>query len=272
MSKKLTKLDIINRSLTLVNGRCITSLNDNSRSACAALSAYDFIVPELARMHDWNWLTKRVCLPCEPDCPKFGWDYQYKLPSDYSRIVSVREYSPHCEEEYFKIECGYIYVNEDCTYWKPNQHKKNYQQEPDGLPWGGKDTVEEWPGNNPVKDDETYERGRNNQELPITYVSDCKDPCDWDSLFAAAVAFKIAAEIAEPLQLPSATINHLTEMSMRKIDAARTADAHEDASGENNILMKTVYNSCLVQMGRYGVATGGYRRRFDGRGGSYGLK
>lgn len=242
-----TETDVINRALILIKAPCITHVNEDSSTAKKAKLFYDSIVDEVARMHNWNSLQKRVCLPCDPECPKFGWHYSYTLPKDYARIVDVRGVSYMHREDRFEIECGKILVNRDCTGWKP--WKKDYKTD-EAEVWGGKDSIDDWQGNDPHYTEGDLKNANDFTELPITYVSNCKPPHEWDALLATAISYKLAAELAAPMDATDATAGNMYELAQRKLEQARGVDVHEDASNENNNFMRNLNRSALVQRRR----------------------
>ena len=91
--------------------------------------------------------------------------------------------------------------------------------------------------------------------IPITYVSSDVEPCKWDALFTSAVVYQLASEIAKPLSASDGLTSYLSNQAEQEMRDARTADVHEDKSGENSPMRRFINGSSLVQSryrkGRY---------------------
>lgn len=59
-------------------------------------------VREIARTHRWNCLTARADLPRDTTAPLFEWTYQYELPTNCVRLLSLNgyEYSNSIQDDY----------------------------------------------------------------------------------------------------------------------------------------------------------------------------
>lgn len=77
-----SKVDIINRALTKLNAKRITSLNDSSDNAIDAKTVWDNILDEVLASFPWNFATRRVKLARLSDEPVYEYDYQYRIPSE----------------------------------------------------------------------------------------------------------------------------------------------------------------------------------------------
>lgn len=68
----------------------IASLSEpNNRRATLCANIYPQAKLDLLRAHPWNCLTKRVVLSPLTDVPEFEWDYQFALPGDCLRVLTV---------------------------------------------------------------------------------------------------------------------------------------------------------------------------------------
>ena len=61
------------------------------------------------RRHPWNCAVKRVALAPDVALPAFDWAFQFTLPNDYMRTLSVGEAGAEIE---FKIESGKLLCDE----------------------------------------------------------------------------------------------------------------------------------------------------------------
>lgn len=77
-----SKVDIINRGLTKINAKRITSGNDGTKNAADASAVWDNILDEVLASFTWNFSTRRVKLARLSEEPVYGYDYQYRIPSE----------------------------------------------------------------------------------------------------------------------------------------------------------------------------------------------
>lgn len=89
------KMDIINGALAKITQAPISSLNDNSPRARAAMACYDFVMGEVMTAYEWSFCIKRANLkPAKNERgefirPEFGEEYVFRLPKDFLRKISV---------------------------------------------------------------------------------------------------------------------------------------------------------------------------------------
>ena len=67
----------------------ISSLTDGSKNANFCAEQYAKLRDDLLRTHHWNFSVTRVELAQSSITPAFEYDYQYALPSDWIRTISV---------------------------------------------------------------------------------------------------------------------------------------------------------------------------------------
>lgn len=87
-----TQVGICNRALQLVGADQITSINDNSRSARALLTAYDPVRIALLRAHPWNFAIRRASLPASATPPIFGYANAFPLPPGFLDLLPPDPY------------------------------------------------------------------------------------------------------------------------------------------------------------------------------------
>lgn len=92
----------------------------------AAVNLYPTVRDSVLRSHPWNCATRRVVLSPDSAAPSFGYAYQFQLPGEWLRTISVGEEG--CEDDY-KIEgrkllCDnsvvrmrYIWLNDNPATW-----------------------------------------------------------------------------------------------------------------------------------------------------------
>ena len=96
-------VNIVSNASLMLGGRPISDLSeDNDRTRLAA-NLYPMVKRFVLRRHPWNCCIKRVTLSPDVATPAFDFAFQFTLPSDYMRTLSVGESG--CES-FFKIEGG----------------------------------------------------------------------------------------------------------------------------------------------------------------------
>lgn len=84
-------VEIVNVALRALGANRITSLSDGTKNANVADDIYTFVRDQVLRSATWGFATSRQQLSRLSDAPAFGFDYQYALPSDWLRTVSVHD-------------------------------------------------------------------------------------------------------------------------------------------------------------------------------------
>lgn len=126
-----TAVQICSNALISLGQKPINSLPGNPDQASsdrqlAAVNLYPTVRDSVLRSHPWNCATKRIVLSPDSAAPAFGYAYQFQLPGDWLRTISVGEEG--CEDD-FKIEgrkllCDnsvvrlrYIWFNDNPATW-----------------------------------------------------------------------------------------------------------------------------------------------------------
>jgi len=82
-------VSICSNALLLLGDKPIDSfLVENDRTRLVA-NLYQSKRDKVLRLHPWNCATKRVILSPDVDAPAFDWAYQFTLPDDWLRTLSV---------------------------------------------------------------------------------------------------------------------------------------------------------------------------------------
>lgn len=84
-----TEVGICNSALSKLGNNRIISLTEGTPAANLCVEQYEKMRDELLRGHDWNFAASRVKLGQAAAAPAFGYDFQYVLPSDWMRTISV---------------------------------------------------------------------------------------------------------------------------------------------------------------------------------------
>lgn len=98
-------VDICSAALVSLGAQPISSLSDSTDRARACASLWPIVRDDVLRDHPWNCAIKRTQLAALSDAPAYDYAYQFVLPADFLRVVSV---GADGYEEDHKIEGGKI--------------------------------------------------------------------------------------------------------------------------------------------------------------------
>jgi len=85
-------VELVNQALTSLGVEPINDLEENSRPARFAKQKYEHVRDVVLRSHVWNSATKRASLPRLEGVPVFGYAYQYQLPADFLRLLTINQH------------------------------------------------------------------------------------------------------------------------------------------------------------------------------------
>jgi len=106
-------LSICNEAINLLGGQTLTDFTDNTKAARLVEQFYTPAIAQTLRDYDWAFATKRSSeLAVLDDEPEFEWSYQYQLPSDCVRVISMSV------EADFEIEGTVLLTNMTEVYIK----------------------------------------------------------------------------------------------------------------------------------------------------------
>lgn len=86
-------LDIVNSGLIQAGEAELSALGDGTTVSDKADALYTAVRDDMLRSHTWNFATKRLKLAPSATEPVSEFDYQFRLPSDFVRIVEVSDSS-----------------------------------------------------------------------------------------------------------------------------------------------------------------------------------
>lgn len=84
-----TAVSIASNALLMLGAQPINDFNEDSDRARLASNLYESARDLLLRSHPWNCAVKRVVLSPDIMAPVFGYTYQFTLPGDWLRTLSV---------------------------------------------------------------------------------------------------------------------------------------------------------------------------------------
>lgn len=122
--------EIANLALAMVGDERVTSLEtDTSKEGRVCNEFMGQVRDECLVHHPWNFAKRRVGLAALTTTPAFQWSYQYQVPSDCLRVLSIESDDPHepWEREGDLILCNleaplniqYIRRHTDSGHWAP---------------------------------------------------------------------------------------------------------------------------------------------------------
>lgn len=86
---EISAVSICSNALLLLGDKPIDSFDQNNDRTRLVANIYAMKRDAVLRSHPWNCATKRVVLSPDTEAPAFGWAYQFQLPDDFLRILSV---------------------------------------------------------------------------------------------------------------------------------------------------------------------------------------
>lgn len=89
-----SNVEIANRALTKIGANRIISLSDDNEEGRNLSSMFAIVRDAELRAHNWRFSIKRAQLAALSTAPEFGYDYQYRPPSDCLKIIEVGDYYP----------------------------------------------------------------------------------------------------------------------------------------------------------------------------------
>lgn len=121
-----TDVSICSNALLLLGAQAITSFTDGTDRAALASNLFESTRDSLLRSHPWNCCITRVALAPDATTDQVDWTYQFSMPGDCLRVMSVGEAG--LEDDYLvegrKILCDqnplylrYVARNTDTASW-----------------------------------------------------------------------------------------------------------------------------------------------------------
>ena len=92
--------DIVNRALLKLGQETVIDLTEDNERARSANALYNSVRDTLLSTYRWNFATKRAILEACELTPAFGFKYQYDLPSDFLRLISLPDAPDNARDNY----------------------------------------------------------------------------------------------------------------------------------------------------------------------------
>lgn len=119
-------VSICSNALLMLGAQPINSLSENSDRARLCAGLFETTRDDVLRSHFWNCATTRTTIAPDVATPAFDYAYQFTLPSDWIRTISVGEYGYETDyrqegrkilSDESSLKLTYIYKNTDVTTW-----------------------------------------------------------------------------------------------------------------------------------------------------------
>jgi hypothetical protein len=104
----MDSVTICNLALAHLGDQSIVSMSDPSQEARFCTLFYNPVRQEILRQHPWNFATKIVSLNQLSTAPLFDWQYQYQLPVDFFRLLTVNSFGQSVPTEMYEIQGDYL--------------------------------------------------------------------------------------------------------------------------------------------------------------------
>jgi hypothetical protein len=118
-------VSLVNNALGLIGAEFITSMDDPKRAAQLAKQFFPDTRDAVLRAFSWNCVEKAVVLAPLAQTPPFKWAYQFQLPSDFLRVISIEESTEYKVQgrkllaNVNTISLTYIYREQDVSQYDP---------------------------------------------------------------------------------------------------------------------------------------------------------
>ena len=126
-----SRVSICNLGLTILGADRITSLEDNAENARRLTAIYDSTLEDVLRAHPWNFAIARVQLAQLATTPLYEYDYEFQLPGNCLRVLSVSDGTNIISD--FKVEGRKLLADDTTVQIKyianitdPNQYTSQF--------------------------------------------------------------------------------------------------------------------------------------------------
>ena len=109
MSLTTTETSICNSALIKIGADRINSMTETNRRAQLCNEQYSKVRDEVLRSHPWNFAITRAEFSQLTTTPSFGYNYEYSIPSDCLRILSLHAILQHRGHSTFCLLCSLIF-------------------------------------------------------------------------------------------------------------------------------------------------------------------
>lgn len=106
----VSEVTICSNALLMLGDSPINSFSESTNRARLASNLWEPVRDMVLRLHPWNCAIKRTQLAPDTAAPAFDWTYQFTLPADCLRVLSVGASS---DESDWLVESGKLLCNDN---------------------------------------------------------------------------------------------------------------------------------------------------------------
>lgn len=114
----MEKIILINNALALLGEYSIESIENDGRVEDLVNYHYDSVWKEVLNSYNWSDAIRYVQLSQLSTSPLTEYDYQYQLPSNCLRVISLNETSDRLQSEHYILQGDKLLTNEDTALIK----------------------------------------------------------------------------------------------------------------------------------------------------------
>jgi hypothetical protein len=109
-----TLTDLANAALAYLGDAAVSTITDeDSKPAVLCNQFAQAAIDEVLRMGRWNRAARRATLVRDAEAPPFGFDYSYRLPDGWLRLLEINGENWEDSTQYFSIENDRLLTNEE---------------------------------------------------------------------------------------------------------------------------------------------------------------
>ena len=109
-------INVCNQALMKIGATRITSFDDATVNARDCEASYAVSRDQVLEAFPWTFAKRRAVLAQASDAPAFGYSYQYSLPSDCLKVLSIVEVPSITKEPDWVVEGALLLTNEEEVY------------------------------------------------------------------------------------------------------------------------------------------------------------
>lgn len=187
-----SETDIANRALSKLGDARITDISQTNTKAARAMNhRFQFIRDQVLAAYPWRFAMKRTTLAALSSAPEWGYAYQYALPADCLRLVTLGDISVNVETLGVMYRVGSDYTGSDAPFEIVGENIQTDIAAP----------------------------------LKVEYVQQIADTGKFPDVFVEALASRLAYDACEELTQSNSKKNAAKEDEVMAIREARRVDA-----------------------------------------------
>lgn len=229
MTLTAEEITICNLALGEVGEQSISSGRTSDKQYELCERFYSDALKEVLAEHNWNEAKTRTILVQESTAPLFGFDYQFKLPSDCIKVVRLGDNN---DWDHWEIENGYLLTNviQDPISWTTDINFVEGQYcTLSSVTYLCNVSHTSSTATSPATDTATWTTtGGDYSVLQVEYIYNLTDTSKWSPKLKQCVAQKLAQKVIVGItNNPKAKADLLNEYENLTIRKARSIDAQQ---------------------------------------------